>query len=108
MGKSSRTAAGAPAPLAKCRRAGDYRKGSKMKTTATAGPLTDESILKEIDEQASVWPGAVRLLLQERRNLLAALEDWAEWATNRDIPFELISKTRLAIAAARGRKVGTP
>lgn len=38
--------------------------------------------------------------------LLAALEGWAEWAANRDVPFELISKTRLAIAAARGGKGG--
>lgn len=33
-------------------------------------------------------------------DLLSALTNWTEWAVNRDIPFELISKTRAAIAKA--------
>lgn len=42
---------------------------------------------------AGINPAAVK-------DLLAALTDWTEWAINRDIPFELISKTRAAIAKA--------
>lgn len=50
---------------------------------------------REAHERAVLFAAAPRLY--------AALEAWTEFAVNRDVPFELISETRLAIAQARGQ-----
>lgn len=42
-------------------------------------------------------------LIAAAPELLEALQEWTEYAVNKDIPFKLITKTRTIIAKAEGR-----
>jgi hypothetical protein len=64
---------------------------------ASAYHMTDDPV--NVDDECM----ANARLIAAAPELLDVLKAWTEYAINKDVPFELISQTRAAIATAEGR-----
>ena len=59
-----------------------------------------EIIIESLQAKVDAKTEYIIELEAKNKDMLEALKAWTEYAVNKDIPFELIAQTRLAIAKA--------